>query len=77
MHACIYIHQVCISFALHCGTIVIPKTVNPVRLVENFKGTEVTLDDEDMSRIRAIDKKCRLFMVCLSKGSCILANLMV
>ena len=55
--------QVCISFALHRGTIVIPKTVNLTRVVENFKSTELKLDAEDMTRLTDIDKDLRLFKV--------------
>lgn len=53
--------QVCIAFALQCGMVVIPKSVNPVRLEENLEGTEMTLTQEDMARLQGIDKDYRLF----------------
>ena len=41
----------------------IPKTTNLARLPENLKSTEVTLDVEDMRRLREGDKKFRRFKV--------------
>ena len=43
--------------------VVIPKSVNPKRIAENFKATQVLLDADEMKRIRAIDKNTRLFRV--------------
>ncbi len=51
----------CIAFALHRGLVVIPKTVTPTRIVENMESTKLTLTEEDMERLRAVDKNCRLF----------------
>ena len=42
---------------------VIPKSVNPKRIAENFKATQVLLDADEMKRLRAIDKNMRLFRV--------------
>ena len=49
---------------------VIPKTVNPARIVENFKSTDVALTSEDMEHLTAIDKNHRLFdgLIFLPKG---------
>ena len=55
--------QVCISFLLHRGMVVIPKSVNPKRIAENIKATQLELDAEDVQRLRAIDKDTRLFKV--------------
>ena len=55
--------QVCIAFALHRGMVVIPKTVNPARITENLKSTELKLDQEDMRRLRGIDKNLRTVSV--------------
>ena len=52
--------QVLISWAVLRGTSVIPKSVNPKRLLENLKSAEVNLDDEDMSRIRELDAHYRI-----------------
>ena len=42
---------------------VIPKSVNPKRIAENFKATQVILDAEEVKRLRDIDKDTRLFRV--------------
>ena len=55
--------QICIAFAIHRGIVVIPKTVNPTRITENLKSTEVKLDPEDMKRLREADKNSRLLTV--------------
>ena len=36
---------------------VIPKTVTPSRITENYKATEVKLDAEDMKRLRELESK--------------------
>ncbi len=40
--------------------VVIPKSVNPVRIAENLKATEVKLDDEDMKQLSGLDRNYRL-----------------
>ena len=40
---------------------VIPKTVNPARITENLKSTELKLDAEDMRRLKDIDRNRMLF----------------
>ena len=52
--------QVCIAFPLHRGMVVIPKTANPARITENLKSTELKLDQEDMRRLRGVDRNLRL-----------------
>ena len=55
--------QVCISFLLRQGMIVIAKSVSPKRIRENLKASRVHLDADDMERIKAIDKNYMLFKV--------------
>ena len=54
--------QVCIAFALHRGTVVIPKTVTPSRITENLKATEVKLDAEDMKKLGELKSINRRFL---------------
>ena len=54
-------YQVCIAFQLHRGLVVIPKSVNPDRIRENLKATEVKLDTEDLQKLKALDKNFRFF----------------
>ena len=37
----------------------IPKSVNAARIAENFKSLEVKLDEEDMRRIKEVDRNTR------------------
>ena len=53
--------QICISFLLHRGFVVIPKSVTPKRIIENLEATEVTLDEDEVQRLVGIDKNVRLF----------------
>ncbi len=55
--------QICISFGLHRGLVLIPKSVTSTRITENLESTEVKLDPEDMRRIREIDINNRLLTV--------------
>ncbi len=48
--------QVVIRWHLDSGLIVIPKSVRPERLKENIGVFDFRLDDDDMGRIRALDK---------------------
>ncbi|GAA1496589.1 aldo/keto reductase [Paeniglutamicibacter kerguelensis] len=48
--------QVVIAWHLALGNVVIPKSVTPSRIVENFEGLAVRLDAEDIAAINALDK---------------------
>ncbi|MFB0834918.1 aldo/keto reductase [Arthrobacter halodurans] len=48
--------QVVIAWHLALGNVVIPKSVTPSRIVENWEATGVTLDAEDIAAINALDK---------------------
>lgn len=47
--------QVLIQWAIERGTTVIPKSVNPERLKQNFESINIALDTEDMAAIAKLD----------------------
>lgn len=47
--------QVLISWAIHRGTAVIPKSVNPERIKQNLMAVDVSLTQGDMGEIAALD----------------------
>jgi alcohol dehydrogenase (NADP+) len=51
--------QVLIAWALARGTAVIPKSVSPARLAQNLAAVTLTLNDQDMSEIAALDRNRR------------------
>ena len=51
--------QALISFALHRGVIVIPKSVTPDRIRSNYEAQKVTLDDEDMKKFYGLEQNLR------------------
>ncbi|MDC0834283.1 aldo/keto reductase [Geitlerinema sp. CS-897] len=51
--------QVLISWAIHRGTAVIPKSVNPARIAQNLAAVEVSLTPEDMQDIARLDRHRR------------------
>ncbi len=51
--------QVLISWAIHRGTAVIPKSVNPVRLQENLAAAEISLSESDIQAIAALNRDRR------------------
>lgn len=51
--------QVLIQWALARDTAVIPKSVNPGRLKQNFEAQDVQLSTEDMDKISGLDKNAR------------------
>ena len=53
--------QVCLSFQLQRGNVVIFKTTNPNRVLENLKSTKLKLDLNDMMELRKIDCKFRVW----------------
>jgi len=51
--------QVLIKWAIQRGTAVIPKSINPVRLKENFDAQTIQLSADDMNAIAALDRHYR------------------
>ncbi|MFT5731568.1 MAG: alcohol dehydrogenase (NADP+) [Planctomycetota bacterium] len=47
--------QVLLAWALQRGTSVIPKSVNPGRLAENFAAAGIELDDQAMAELKGLD----------------------
>ncbi|XP_003389202.1 PREDICTED: alcohol dehydrogenase [NADP(+)]-like isoform X8 [Amphimedon queenslandica] len=54
--------QICISFLLHCGLMVIPKSTSEKRIKENLGACSITLSPEEIQALEGIDKNCRLFI---------------
>jgi alcohol dehydrogenase (NADP+) len=52
--------QVLIGWAIQRGTSVIPKSVNPERIRQNFEATKIELNPEDMLAITALDRAERI-----------------
>ena len=51
--------QVLLSWAMARGTAVIPKSVNPARLVENFESKKIELSIEEMNRLAQLETGAR------------------
>lgn len=51
--------QVLISWAIHRGTAVIPKSVNPERMKQNLAAADVLLTQDDMQEIAELDRNRR------------------
>jgi alcohol dehydrogenase (NADP+) len=54
--------QVLIRWAIQRGTSVIPKSVNPERLKQNFQAATIELNAEDMKKIASLDTHHRLIV---------------
>jgi alcohol dehydrogenase (NADP+) len=52
--------QILIKWAIQRGTVVIPKSVTPARIADNFAVTDFTLSEADLAEISALDKGQRL-----------------
>jgi 2,5-diketo-D-gluconate reductase A len=53
--------QVILRWHIQRQVIVIPKSVKKERMIENFSVFDFALSDEDMSAIRALDRKTTAF----------------
>ncbi len=57
-HGCSWA-QVLLAWAINRDTAVIPKSVNPDRIQQNFDAAEIELDSDDMARIGEMDQHFR------------------
>ena len=55
--------QICIAFGLASGDILIPKSTNESRLRENFTAFNVKLDEEDIVKLKSLDRELRFYMM--------------
>lgn len=53
--------QVLSRWSVDSGVVVIPKSVNPTRIVENFNVFDFKLDEEDLKQIATLDASFRTF----------------
>jgi len=51
--------QILISWAIHQGAVVIPKSVNPERMQQNLAAAEITLSQEDLQKIAQLNRNRR------------------
>ncbi|MDR2937200.1 MAG: aldo/keto reductase [Rikenellaceae bacterium] len=54
------VSHVLLKWAIRKGIVVIPKSVTPVRIRENFDALKLTLTDAEMARINGLDKHNRI-----------------
>lgn len=52
--------QIALAFLMAEGYVVIPSAGSRARIAENFAAQDITLSDDDMARIRALDRGMRL-----------------
>lgn len=51
--------QILLAWGIERDTAVIPKSVNPGRIKENYKAVNLNLDEEDMEMIKSLNKNLR------------------
>lgn len=60
--------QVILRWHIQEGTIVFPKTTNPEHMEQNIDIFDFALDDEDMARMRSLDRGKRYFTMTLEEA---------
>lgn len=55
------IAQIVLAWGMARGIIMIPKSANETRLIENFKSQDITLDQDDMKLIEGLNKGLRVY----------------
>lgn len=58
-HACLPT-QILLAWGIKRETVVIPKSVNPIRIIENLASVNIKLDEQDMIELSKIDQNNRL-----------------
>ncbi|XP_011406226.2 PREDICTED: alcohol dehydrogenase [NADP(+)]-like [Amphimedon queenslandica] len=53
--------QICLSFLLHRGIMIIPKSTSEKRIKENIGACSITLSPEEIQALEGIDKNFRIF----------------
>ncbi len=51
--------QILIQWAIERGTVVIPKSISPERIKQNFAAQNINLDAEDMEQIKVLNRNYR------------------
>jgi len=70
-HSCLPT-EVILAWGMKRGTAVIPKSVNPTRIRDNYESVYVNLDDQDMIEISKIDRNQRIAkgLYCVMPDGC-------
>lgn len=55
--------QVCIRWGIQRNLVMLPKSVTPSRIIENFQVFDFTLSDEEMLEIKGINQNFRVYAV--------------
>lgn len=55
------LNQIVIAWGLNRGIVMIPKSVTPSRILENFNAKEIVLDEEDMIKIKKLNRGTRVY----------------
>ena len=62
--------QVLLRWQIDSNVIVIPKSVTPKRIAENFDVLDFKLTEEDLKKIKELDQNCRYFRQIWTGADC-------